>query len=263
MYAQDAPPTVPAQTAATPAPENPLAKTLLNTGAPMLVPVHCSEQDMQSAGLSCSEDEPCAVYLELADIASTGIRIFAAGNIHTANATLASILLGSDDNGQSWHEVHERLPLTGLDHVQFSGADTGWISGISMAPLPQDPFLLVTTDGGKSWRAHPVFNETRYGAIQQFYFEDKRAGELVIDHGPGSGTDRYELYESNDGGETWNIRESNLKPIRLKRAPVTPSGEWRVRADGPSKSFHLERRQRERWSSVAAFRVNLGVCKPE
>ena len=71
------------------------------------------------------------------------------------------------------------------------------------------------------------------------------------------------MHESNDGGETWNIRETNVKAIRLKRAPVTPNPDWRVRADGPTKSFHLERRQGQKWTSLAAFNVDLGACKPE
>jgi hypothetical protein len=228
-----------------------------------MVPFHCSEQDIQSTGLSCSEEEPCPVYLEIAAMASSGIRIFAAGNIHTASATLYTVLLGTDDNGQTWREVYERIPGAGLDHVQFAGADTGWSSGITLVPLPQDPFLLMTVDGGKTWRARPIFNEPRFGTIQQFYFEDKRSGELVIDHGPGSGGDRFELYESNDGGDTWNIRESNLKAIRLKRAPLAPNPDWRVRADAATKSFHLEHRVGGKWSTIAAFQVNLGVCKPE
>jgi hypothetical protein len=45
-------------------------------------------------GLTCSEQDPLSVYLELATVESTGIRIFTAGNIHTANATLSTILLG-------------------------------------------------------------------------------------------------------------------------------------------------------------------------
>ena len=246
----------------TAAPAAPAIPVLVNAGAPMLVGFQCTALDMERTGLSCSAEEPCAVYLEVASVASSGIRVFAAGNIHTSNATLYSVLLGTEDNGQTWREVHERLPGVGLDHLQFSGADTGWSSGISLAPLPQDPFLLLTTDGGRNWRPHPVFNETRFGAIRQFYFEDKRAGELVIDHGPGSGGDRYELYESNDGSETWNIRESNLKPIQLKRAPKG-EGEWRVRADAATKSFHVEHRQRDNWLGIGAFQVNLGACKPE
>ena len=86
---------------------------------------------------------------------------------------------------------------------------------------------------------------------------------LVIDHGPGASGDRYELFETNDGGETWNIRETSVKAIRIKRAPATPNADWRMRADGPSRSFHLEHRQGQKWTSLAAFTVNLGVCKPD
>src|ERR1035441_4924463 len=106
------------------------------------------------------------------------------GNIHTANATLYTILLGSEDNGQTWREVHERVRGAGLDHIQFADVATGWTSGLAFGPLPQDPFLLLTTDGGKTWRAHAIFNEPRFGSIQQFFFEDKKSGSLVIDHGP-------------------------------------------------------------------------------
>ena len=35
-----------------------------------------------------------------------------------------------------------------------------------------------------------------------------------------------------------------------------------MRADGPTQAFHLERLDGERWRSVAAFSVNLNVCKP-
>ena len=158
-----------------------------NTGKPMVVPFRCTEEDIRSAGLTCSEQDPCPVYLELAAVESTGIRIFTAGNIHTANATLFTILLGTEDNGQTWREVHERVRGAGLDHLQFADVETGWTSGLSFAPLPQDPFLLMTTDGGKTWRSHAIFNETRFGSIQQFFFEDKKSGSLVIDHGAGSG----------------------------------------------------------------------------
>src|ERR1035438_9493937 len=73
---------------------------LENTGKPMVAPFRCTEEDIRSAGLGCSEQDPCPVYLELAAVESTGLRIFAAGNIHAATATLYTVLLGSDDNGQ-------------------------------------------------------------------------------------------------------------------------------------------------------------------
>src|SRR4051794_26928848 len=212
LGAQDTPPAT--------APEIPapvVNPAIENKGKPMVVPFKCTEEDVRIAGLTCSENDPCPVYLELSAIESTGLRIFTAGNIHTNNSTLFSILLGTEDNGLTWREFHERVRGAALDHLQFADVETGWTSGLSFSPLPQDPFLLMTTDGGKTWRRHDIFSEPRLGAIQQYFFEDKKSGSLVIDLGPGSADDRYELHESNDGGETWNIRETSVKPIRLKR----------------------------------------------
>src|ERR1035441_9388023 len=153
-------------------------KVTADTIAQKVAPFHCTEEDIRSAGLGCSEEDPCPVYLELSAVESTGLRIFAAGNIHAATATLYTVLLGSDDNGQTWREVYERVRGAGLDHIQFADVETGWTSGLSFGPLPQDPFLLMTTDGGKTWRSHEIFNEPRFGSIQQFYFEDRKSGSL-------------------------------------------------------------------------------------
>jgi photosystem II stability/assembly factor-like uncharacterized protein len=211
--------------------------------------------------LSCSEDEPCPVYLELAAVESAAGRIFAAGNIHSSAVTLYSVLLASEDAGHTWREAHERIRGASLDRIQFLDAELGWTSGQALSPLPQDPFLLLTSDGGKTWRQRAIFSESRIGSIQQFQFSAKDSGSLVIDRGPGSEGGRYELYESPDAGESWTIRQTSEQPLKLKPSPMAPSA-WRTRVDGPTQSFHLERRQGERWIPVAAFAVKLGACQP-
>lgn len=231
------------------------------TGRPLRVPFQCTLDDIQWGGLSCSDDEPCPVYLELTDIESVGNKIFAAGNIHSAASTLYSILLASEDSGRTWREPFERLRGSGLDHIQFIDFENGWISGQVLQPLPQDPFFLVTNDGGKTWRRRPVFSENRAGSILQFWFSSRTNGSLVIDRGQGGDVGRYELFESPNGGDTWMLRESNDKPIRLKRIAAANS-DWRIRADAPSRSFRIERRQAERWSALAAFSIALAGCKP-
>ena len=252
-WAQEQPP-------ATPAPP-----VLENSGKPMLLPFHCTEDDIQWGGLSCSADEPCPVYLELAAVESGAPpgpgRIFAAGNIHSSAVTLYSVLLVSEDGGHTWREAHERIRGASLDHIQFLDAELGWTIGQALSPLPQHAFLLLTSAGGKTWRQSAIFSESRVGSIQQFYFSAKDDGSLIIDRGPGAEGGRYELYESPDAGESWTIRETSDRPLNLKPSPVAPSA-WRVRADGPTQSFHLERRQGERWILVAAFAVKLGACQP-
>jgi photosystem II stability/assembly factor-like uncharacterized protein len=256
--AQDQPPAVPA------APAVPVAQPILeNAGKPMLVSFQCSEEDIHAAGLACSEDDPCQIYLELAAASAAGsgaTRIFAAGNIHAEAATLYSVLLGSEDSGHTWHEAHDRIRGAGLDHIQFIDADTGFTTGLSLSPLPQDPFLLITHDGGKTWRQNMIFGESRIGSIQQVLFDDAKSANLIIDRGLGSDGDRYEIYGSQDGGDSWTIKQTSVKPLRLKSLPAA-NPDWRIRADAATKSFHIEHRQGARWTTEAAFGVKLGVCK--
>jgi hypothetical protein len=247
--------------AAPPVPAPP--PVLENTGRPMRLPFTCTDEDIQTAGLTCTEDDPCPVYLELTAVDAVGTRIFLAGNLHSSSVTLFSTLLGSEDGGHTWREVHERVRSAGLDRIQFLDAETGWAAGEVLSPLPQDPFLLLTSDGGKTWRHRAIFGETaenHLGAIQQFFFTAKDSGSLIIDRGQGSDSDRYEMYESPDAGESWTIKETGSKPLRLRRTPPATT-EWRVRVDAPSQSFQVERRQGERWGAVASFLVKLGACK--
>jgi photosystem II stability/assembly factor-like uncharacterized protein len=253
VLAQDQPPAAPAVPPAPPVMEN--------AGQPMLLPFQCLEEDIHSAGLACSEEDPCPIYLELAAAALAGTRILAAGNIHAEAATLYSVLLGSEDSGHTWREVHDRIRGAGLDHLQFIDAETGFATGLSLSPLPQDPFLLITRDGGKTWRQSPIFGESRIGSIQQFLFDDAKSGSLIIDRGLGSDGDRYELYGSQDGGDSWTIKQTSVQPLRLKSAPAA-NPDSRIRVDAATKSFHIEHRQGGRWISEAAFAVKLGVCKP-
>lgn len=260
VWAQEQPPTAPA--ALPVAPSAPVMAVLENNGKPMALPFHCTDDDIQWAGLTCSEEDPCPIYLELATVAAQGGTIVTAGNIHSAAVTLYSAVLVSGDAGRTWTEAHERIRAAGLDHIQFLDADTAWISGLTLFPLPQDPFLLLTTDGGKTWRQRTITTEGHPGAIQQYFFSNRTDGSLLIDRGPAETGDRYERFESADGGESWTIQEENTKPLKLKQT-AGPVPDWRLRADNSTQSYHLERRQGERWIGVAAFAVKIAACKPE
>ncbi len=230
-----------------------------------MIPYRCTVDDVQFAGLSCSEEEPCPIYLELTTVEAAGQRILVGGNIHSTSITLYSVLLSSDDGGHTWREAHERLRGSGLDRFHFFDAENGWATGQVLFPLEQDPFVLVTTDGGRTWRQKAVFDESRedrYGSIQQFSFTSKDNGSLVIDRGTKADGDRYELFESHDGGDSWTIKQTSTKPLQLRGMAALPS-EWRLRADAPTQSYHVEHRQGQRWANAAAFAVKLPVCKGE
>jgi photosystem II stability/assembly factor-like uncharacterized protein len=236
---------------------------LENSGKPMLAPFQCTEEDIQSFGLECSEESPCPIFLELSAFEPVGNQLFVAGNIHSAASTLYSVLLASSDGGKTWREPFARIRGATLDRILFIDFEHGWISGQVVNPLPRDPFLLITADGGKTWRRVPVFEDSRAGSIQRFWFESPNSGSLIFDRGQSGDGPRYEFYESATGGDNWMVREASDQPIRIKRMPLeAENADWRLRPDAATKANRIEKRQAGRWNSVASFAVGLSACKP-
>jgi photosystem II stability/assembly factor-like uncharacterized protein len=236
---------------------------LENSGKPMRVAYECTAADTQAAGLGCSEEDPCPVYIELANVEAVGGKIFVTGNLHTPMATLYSILLASEDAGATWTEPHPRTRSAGLDQIQFVDFQNGWISGANLQGAPRDPFLLITTDGGKTWREHPIFEETRVAAIERFSFDSPEHGMLLIDARLDNG--KHELYETHTGGESWAIQPASAEPLRSSKdsAKENQPGAlaWRVRTDAATHSYVIENSENHRWQKVASFLVNIAMCK--
>jgi hypothetical protein len=237
---------------------------LVNDGSPMRVPYQCSDEDIIASGLHCTPEEPCSVFLELIAVESVGARLFLAGNLHTEAVTLQSIVLASADAGKTWSEPFDRIRGASLDRIQFFDYETGWISGQIVQPLPRDPFFLLTTDGGATWRRRPVFSESRPGAVDRFRFDSRTHGTLWIDRTQsGESGALYERYETTTGGESWTLREA------LNRPPAASPGEreretgWRLRPDRSTQSYRLERRADNQWQPVASFLIPAGECRPQ
>jgi hypothetical protein len=189
------------------------------------------------------------------------VKLFVSGNLHTSSATLESILLVSEDGGKIWTEAADRIPLASLDQIQFIDFENGWASGQVLMSLPRDPFMLITSDGGKTWRKRALYGETRPGAIEYFWFESRTHGKLLIDRGQtGDDGMRHELYETQTGGDSWTLRQVDSKPLNVKRAAPPPS-DWRLRADAATKAYRVERRQADKWGTVASFLIDAGECK--
>ena len=225
----------------------------------MHIPFECNQTDSEALGLSCSDEHPCPVYLELAGIESAGNKIFLTGNLHTPDTTLYSILLESHDEGKSWNEPVARMRSTGFDQIQFFDFENGWISGANLQSAPRDPFLLLTTDGGKTWRQRPIFEESRVASVERFWFESREAGTLLVD--ATLDNNHHELYETRTGGESWAMRQSSVEPIRFPRTANPNAAGWRLRPDAATHSNAIEKSQGDRWHTVASFLVDAGACK--
>jgi len=219
----------------------------------------CAPSDIEQFGLNCSEEEPCTVLLELTAAEAVGNRILVTGNLHTRDATLLSLLLASDDGGVIWTEPVERMRNASLEQIEFWDAQTGWISGQSINPLARNPFLLLTSDGGRSWRPKLIVDDEKFGTIAQFHFSSIGSGELVIDSSTKKSV-HQELYATETGGESWELKETANKPFHLKGARAANQAGLRVRADAARGSFILERGSGKNWEMVASFPIHVADC---
>ncbi|HUA18106.1 MAG TPA: hypothetical protein VMB25_05130 [Bryobacteraceae bacterium] len=244
-----------------------LAATLLNAqtplqnnGKPIQVPYECVSDELEAAGLSCNEDNPCQVYLELANLEAVGNKIFLTGDLHTSDTTLSSVLLASEDGGVTWTEPAARMRYSGLDQIQFIDPQNGWISGANLQSAPRDPFLLITTDGGKTWRERPLFEESRVAAIEKFWFDSPENGSLLVDATLDNG--KHELYETKTGGESWAIELASASPIKFAHGR-TGERVWRLQPDAATHSYAIEKTEGGgRWHKAASFLVSIASCKP-
>lgn len=235
---------------------------LVYEGKPLQVPVTCTEDDIQSLGMSCSADSPCPVYLELSGLEVLAGRMIVAGNLHTGAATLSSIVLASEDGGKTWMESHPRIRRAALDQMQFFDLANGWIAGQVIAALPRDPFFLVTIDGGKTWRERPVFGDPHLGSIEKFHFTSATEGRVLVDRAQSGEGGRYALLESRTGGDSWGILQiTTHAPANLK-FDRAPSAAWRLHASEVTRAYQVEKRDGPRWSPVSAFQVQAGTCSP-
>lgn len=238
------------------------AALLTAQSRPVRLSAACSVERVNTLALPCTPDEPCPLFLELAAAEQVGPRLVVSGNIHTGSATLESILLISDDGGRSWTEPSPRIPGAVLDQIQFIDFEGGWINGHLLAGVPKDPFFLVTTDGGKNWRRRPIYGESRSGAVEQFWFQSRTNGTLTLDRVRAAENGlRYELWESMTGGESWNVRQVDSRPLPFKRPSRDPV--LRISADARARLHRLERRDGDAWSLVATFDTSAGQCRPE
>jgi len=219
----------------------------------------CTPADQDAFGLTCTEDDPCAVFLELSSIEPNGSTLFLTGNLHTVNTTMYGLLLQTDDGGKSWTEPNKRVRSADLEEIQFADFQHGWMGGTKLEPLPRDPIFLITIDGGKSWRPYPLFDETTFGSIQQFWFDSAANGELVLDRSQGA-TTRYERYVTMTGGTSWELQQTDSKPIRLAKARSKENASFRLRAD--VGNYLVERRTAAGgWEALSSFAIHAGDCK--
>ncbi len=162
-------------------------------------------------------------------------------------------LLKSTNDGRSWAQVYPSLRPT--ENISFVSATHGFGLGTETNPTA----VLITTDGGTSWR---VVGELPIGSqISALAFSNTRDGLAVADQ-PRS--PQLQVYRTIDGGHTWHlVKRGELPkatdPVIAKMGLIDPatltvfsSQNWLLGANGYPQLFTLATKNAgQSWSLVA------------
>ena len=229
---------------------------------PLLVSLDCTYSYFAHAEIACSIVTPCKLFLELTAIEAIDRSVFVIGNVRTVSATIASIVLISENGGINWREPIDRYPGSTFEYIQFVNKTHGWIAGQQQQfDSSSRPLLLSTYNAGESWQRHSVSqNDEHTGTVLDVHFDSKEHGLMVIDRG-SSAIDPFALYESMNGGRSWLIRQITDRKPALRNRPIIPSSpNWRIREDSHAASYKIEWRNTETWDVKSRFAINIGIC---
>jgi photosystem II stability/assembly factor-like uncharacterized protein len=135
------------------------------------------------------------------------------GSISKRERVVDSILVYTDDGGESWRR--ERAPSRlELIHIDFVSDKRGWIVG-------DGGTILFTRDAGQSWtKQNAGVNVTLY----HIDFRDDKNGWVVGERGT--------LLRTTDGGETWTVMPTNVNVTLLSIQFLNDDEGWAIGRSG-------------------------------
>jgi photosystem II stability/assembly factor-like uncharacterized protein len=124
-------------------------------------------------------------------------RGYIVGSLSRGDIVVDSLMLRTEDGGDSWHRVS--LPVKNeLIHLVFRGNSRGWVVG-------SNGLILATTDDGLTW------NKQQSGVSTTIYnvdFNDSNNGYAVGEKGM--------MIRTTDGGATWRKVETPVRTTLLR-----------------------------------------------
>ena len=123
----------------------------------------------------------------------------------SADACATRLLLVSTDGGRRWRMVDSNEPVTSNPSGNPSGPDQ----------------LAITRDNGRRWRTRPSPCTRSHGlGTWAVDFASSRHGWLLCTGEPATDMQAKALYQTTDGGRTWQLEAASLSPNDGKVPPA-------------------------------------------
>ncbi|HEX6046456.1 MAG TPA: YCF48-related protein, partial [Pyrinomonadaceae bacterium] len=135
------------------------------------------------------------------------------GSVSKRDRVVDSILVYTDDAGQSWRRQRAPSRLE-LIHIDFVSDKRGWIVGA-------DGTVLFTRDAGESWTKQ---NTNTNVTLYHVDFRSDKRGWAVGERGT--------LLRTTDGGETWAAIPTNVKVTLLSVHFMNDDDGWAIGRNG-------------------------------
>ncbi len=138
---------------------------------------------------------------------------WAVGSISKRDRVVDSVLVYTDDGGETWRRQRAPSRLE-LIHIDFVSDKRGWIVG-------DGGTILFTRDGGQSWTKQ---NSGVNGTLYHIDFRNDKNGWVVGEHGT--------LLRTSDGGETWAPAATNVNVTLLSVQFLNDDDGWAIGRGG-------------------------------
>ena len=135
------------------------------------------------------------------------------GSISKKERVVDSILVYTDDGGESWRRQRAPSRLE-LIHIDFVSDKRGWIVG-------DGGTILFTRDAGASWTKQ---NANTTVTLYHVDFRDDKNGWVVGERGT--------LLRTSDGGETWSAVPTNVNVTLLSIQFLNDEEGWAIGRGG-------------------------------
>ena len=126
----------------------------------------------------------------------------------------AGRLLWTTNDGDSWRDIspaHDQNAI--ITNTFFLNSDEGWVvaipqPGAELVTLPVT--IFHTRDGGVSWQQNSFKADLPFGVftgITDLKYLDRQHGWLVVNQTASMHSSAADLYNTQDGGSTWDVSE--------------------------------------------------------